>query len=386
MSFLRRLPLILRRIPPLLRRLVLLWRYLAMRVPTTRRMSRSARTVNAALATLLLAGALVSYRTVSVADTSTTGSGVIRAGLVTRGTVISTVSTAGTVQSGSMANVSFAGPGTVTEIDVKVGDAVKKDQVLAKINAAPAQEQLSAAQATLASAQQSLAQVKASTRDPATIAFAEAQVTTARNNVNAAQRAVTGATLTAPTDGTVIAINGTVGSLSTALTPVSGGATPGDTPFIQLADLTKLQISAAFPEADAIRLKTGLPATVTWVALSGSRAEGKVTAIAPAATTQNNVNSYTVVVTLDRVPDGARIGQTVNVTVAAARVDDVVRAPVSGVRDSGQQQTVEVIRADGRRETRTVTVGLRGDDFVEIQSGLAPGEQVTLGRGSRGAG
>jgi macrolide-specific efflux system membrane fusion protein len=396
MSFLRRLPLILRRIPPLLRRLSLLLQRLSLQVPDARRMSRPALAINAILVTLLLGGVLISYRTVAVADTATTDSGTAGTSLVTKGQVLSTVTAGGTVQSASMANVSFTTPGTVTEINVKIGDTVTKDQVLAKISSAPAQEQLSAAQATLSSAQQSLTRVRASTSDATTIAFAQAQVTSAQNSVNAAQRAVNGTTLTAPMDGTVIAVNGTVGNWSNGGTvgdastsgaaKGSGGSSSG-TALIQIADLTKMQISASFPEVDAIRLNTNQSAMVTWAALSRAQAAGRVTTVSPAATTQNNLNSYAVIVGLDWMPDGIRIGQTVTVTVTVAQADGVVRVPVAAVRANGQLHTAEVVLADGKRETRAVELGVQGDQFVEIRSGLNPGEQVALNRGgTRGNG
>src|SRR5207248_7966126 len=120
-------------------------------------------------------------------------------------------------------------------------------------------------------------------------------------------------------------------------------------------------------------------ATVVWNALSGARATGKVATIAPTATTQNNVNSYAVTVTLDTLPDGVRLGQTTTVSVVVAQSDgDVVRVPVAAVRTAGNLHTVDVIAADGSRQTRRVQVGVQGDQFVEISSGVSPGEQVAL--------
>jgi macrolide-specific efflux system membrane fusion protein len=393
MSFLRRLPLILRRIPPLLRRLSLLLRRLSPQVPIPRRMSRQAQVVNAILVALLLVGVMLSYRTVAVADTATTDSATARSSLVTKGQVTATVSAIGTVQSAAMANLSFAAPGTVTEINVKIGDAVKKDQVLAKINSAEAQDQLSAAQSNLTSAQQSLTRVRSTTTDASTIAFAQAQVTSAQSNVNAAQRAVNGTTLTAPIDGTVIAVNGTVGTSWNGATSGNGSTTDGQAtstssggaPFIQIADLTKLQVSASFPEVDAVKIKADQRVTVTWAALTQARAAGRVATVAPAARNQNNVNSYPVAVNLDWLPEDIRIGQTVTIAVAVADVDGVARVPVTAVRSQGSQHLAEVLRPDGKRETRVVEVGVQGDDFVEIRSGLALDEQVVLNRGgSRG--
>jgi macrolide-specific efflux system membrane fusion protein len=138
-----------------------------------------------------------------------------------------------------------------------------------------------------------------------------------------------------------------------------------------------MQVSASFAEADATKLKADQAATVTWAALSGARATGKIATIAPTATTQGSVNSYAVTVSLDTRPDGIRIGQTVTVTVTVAQVDNAVRVPAAAVRGTGQRHTVDVVHA-GTHETRQVEVGVQGDQFVEITSGLAVGEQVAL--------
>lgn len=388
-------------------------------------MSRPTLLVNAALVVLLLVGGFFSYRTIAVADAATTSSGTARAVPVTMGTVTSSVSASGTVQSASTANANFVTSGTVTEVDVKVGDTVTAGQVLAKVNPTSAQEQLNAAQANLTSAQQSLSRAQsATTVDAATVAAAQAQVTTAQNNVNSAQRAVDGTTLTAPMAGTVVAVNGTVGGSSggssgsgsngssgtgSSGTGSSGGgagnggagnggggnggagnggasgnssssssSSSTGTGFIQLADLTKMQVSANFAEADATKLKTDQTATVTWAALSGARATGKIATIAPTATTQNNVNSYAVTVSLDTLPTGIRIGQTVTVLVTVAQADNVLRVPAAAVRGTGQRHTVEVVDAAGKQQVRAVQVGVQGDLFVEITSGLQVGDRVTL--------
>src|SRR5262245_8179090 len=63
--------------------------------------------INAVLGVLLLVGALLSYRTVAVADSAPTGTSATRAVAVTLGQVTSTVSASGTVQSASTAGAAF---------------------------------------------------------------------------------------------------------------------------------------------------------------------------------------------------------------------------------------------------------------------------------------
>jgi Cu/Ag efflux protein CusF len=54
----------------------------------------------------------------------------------------------------------------------------------------------------------------------------------------------------------------------------------------------------------------------------------------------------------------------------------VLTVPTSAVIDSGARQIVLVQLAQGRFEPRTVTLGVRGNDYVEVLTGIAEGEQV----------
>ena len=89
-------------------------------------------------------------------NSSTTSSGALRTSTVALGTVQSSVSASGNVSAATSASVGFGTSGTLTAVDVAVGDRVKAGQVLAKIDPATAQTTLEAAQANLAQAQSAL--------------------------------------------------------------------------------------------------------------------------------------------------------------------------------------------------------------------------------------
>lgn len=343
--------------------------------------------INAGLAVAAVGGGLWAYQIVSgpataAAQTSTT----TRVVAATQGTVSQTVSASGSVASASTANANFTTSGTVTEVGVKVGDVVTKGQVLAKVDPTAAQATLDTAKANLTAAKAALTRAENNNADDATIASAEAQVATAQANVTSAQQTVNGTVLTAPIAGTVTAVNGAVGSSSGSSSASSGGTggttggsttSSGSSGFIQLADLTKLQINASFAESDATKLKAGQVANITWSALSGTRATGKVGTVSPTATTSNNVNSYAVVIGLDSVPEGVRLGQSTTAVVTIAEAENVVRIPTAALRTAGGLRTVEV-QVNGQTEVRTVEVGITGGQFVEITSGLAAGDQVLI--------
>ncbi|MFC0029241.1 efflux RND transporter periplasmic adaptor subunit [Micromonospora chaiyaphumensis] len=361
------------------------------RLPSVR---RPAVLVNAVLGVAIAAGGTWAYTIfVKPESSAAAGSAGTRTVAVAQGRVTSTVSASGTVRSAVTASAEFATAGTVSEIRVKVGDVVKKGAVLARVDPSSAKRQLTAAEANLDAAEAALDRATDADSDTTD---AEAQVTSAELAVEEAQEAVDGSVLKAPMAGTVVAVNGSVGgssgggssgssngssggsapsgSTNSSSTSSSSGSSGG---FIELADLNRLEVSASVAEADATKLKVGQAATVTWNALAGATATGKLTSIDPNASTSNNVVTYGVVFSLDRLPDGVRAGQTVEVSATVGQVDDVVYVNSAALTTVGNRHTVTVLQ-NGRQVTRTVEVGLTGDQAVEITSGLEVGEQVVL--------
>jgi len=95
------------------------------------------------------------------------------------------------------------------------------------------------------------------------------------------------------------------------------------------------------------------------------------------ATTSNNVNSYAVVITLDSLPEAVRLGQSTTAVVTVAEAQNVLRIPSTALRTAGGQRTVTV-QANGVNEDRQVEVGITGGGFVEVKTGLKPGDQVVI--------
>jgi macrolide-specific efflux system membrane fusion protein len=361
--------------------------------------------VNLVLGVLILAGGGFAYA--SVADNGTTntantaGSGIrvpVRAQTVTQ-----TASAAGTVASSDVVTANFTTSGTVTAIYVKLGQAVTKGEELARIDATDADEQLTTAKDNLTAADDSLTRAQDS-KDTTAIDSAQLQVDSAQDAVTSAQAAVDGVVLKAPISGTIIAQNGTVGasngssgsaggsgsgsaaggSGSGSGTGSAGGpgsssssSTSSGSGFMQIANLGKMEVDADFAEADATKLTTGMPARVTWNALTGATATGKVTSIDPTATTSNNVVSYGVVVDLMTLPKGIRIGQSTNVVVTTATKANVLAVPSAAVTGAGASGIVTVY-ANGTTHRQLVGIGLVGDTLTEITSGLQAGDEVVL--------
>ncbi|WP_203914380.1 efflux RND transporter periplasmic adaptor subunit [Rhizocola hellebori] len=333
-----------------------------------RSMRNRTTVINIVLAVLLAAGIVAAYFMVTGGQSeANAGTGNVRTVAVSVGTVTATVATDGTIESAATMAADFATAGTVNAINVKIGDLVTAGQVLATVDPTDVKAELDAAKRNLNSAEDAL--------DRATgdaVNNAKNQVDQAETTVAAAQRKVDGTQLKAPMAGTVVALNGTVGGKSTA----TGSASSGTANFLQIADLTKLQVKATLPEADATRIKPGQVGAVTWNALSSARAKATVTTLSPTPSS-GNVITYPLTATLDTVPEGARLGQSVRLTITVDEVADAINVPTAAVTSVAGRNIVTVV-ANGKQEVRAVQIGLKGDSATVILEGLQAGEQVVL--------
>lgn len=343
-------------------------------------MRRRTLIVNIVLGALLVTGGVAAYLMVTGDRQPATASSV-RTVAVQQGTVTSTVSADGTVGSANSMSADFVTSGRITAINVKLGDVVAVGTVLASVDATEPNAELATAKKNLTAAKDALSRADANGKSQA-----QNQVDQMKSAVDAAQRKVDGTVLKAPMAGTIVAINGAVGGQSSSTGQAGGqgsSGTSGGTSFVQLADLTKLQVNATVPEADATRLKNDQAATITWNALANTTATGKVTSVSPTSSGSGNVVSYPIVVALDKIPDRVKLGQSVKLTVTVEQVEDAIYVPNAAVRSTGGRALVTVV-ANGKQEARVVQIGLKGDNFTVVTEGLNVGEQVVLATATTG--
>ncbi|MEO5874310.1 MAG: efflux RND transporter periplasmic adaptor subunit [Streptosporangiaceae bacterium] len=330
--------------------------------------------VNGTLGVLLTGGVGLAY--LSLGDDGGDGSAsASRTVAVARGDLVSSVSAAGSIASARSRSLNFTATGTVAKIYVRAGQKVRKGQKLARLDQTEAQENVNATRAAY----------NAAAEGDLTKAQDYASYVQARNAYNGALRTIDATVLHAPFAGTVTAVNGTVGqspsSGSTASTGTSAGTTASTTAagsgFIDLADLSKVEVEGDFTEADTTKIKVGQAATVTFDALTGITAAGRVTGISSVPTTTNNVVSYTATIALKSRPGQVRLGQTATVAVTVSRASNALYVPAAAVTTAGGQSTVTVLR-DGAPVVQVVQIGVSGDLGTEIKSGLEEGEEVRI--------
>jgi RND family efflux transporter MFP subunit len=268
----------------------------------------------------------------------------------------------------------------VKSVAVKVGETVKKGAPLAVGDTTDLKAQLAAATSSRRSAQISLllANTALTTATDAAntdqirqakigVYSAEAQLSQARTTENDLKAQIAQATLTAPIDGIVSAVNIVAGA----------DAPSGDAIVI---DAQSYEVTADVVESDISSMTLGQPATVTVAAL-GASAEGTVTAIGRTSTTSSSTSvvSYPVTVGLTTPPTGLMPGMTADVTITTASVANVLTVPSEALAGTAGNYTVRTLSAAGVPVSRPVTVGLVTSTVAEIKTGLTAGEAVVTG-------
>lgn len=181
------------------------------------------------------------------------------------------------------------------------------------------------------------------------------------------------ARITAPTAGVIIRRGVEEGETVVGGTSAFGGGTE----LFTIADLSSLRVKAAVNEVDIGKVAPGDSVALTVDAFPGDTAFGIVRLVPPAARLQDRVRVFDVEIA---VRGGARIlrpGMTANVRIAGPTRDNVVRAPVEAVFLSEGHPIVYKL-VNGRPERTPVTLGLGDLSYVEILSGVAPGDSVAL--------
>jgi HlyD family secretion protein len=169
-----------------------------------------------------------------------------------------------------------------------------------------------------------------------------------------------------------------------------GGPVSSGTPIVTVVDVARLGLSANVDETDVLLVKVGGGATVELDAAAGATYEAKVTAIdlLPTTSAQGGV-SYRVRLDLGagEAADGSkaptpRPGMSAVVRLRVREADDAVTVPASAVVDSGGQDAVWAVRG-GKAERVPVTLGVQGEDVVQVTTGLQDGQRIVVSGADR---
>jgi HlyD family secretion protein len=280
-----------------------------------------------------------------------------RTAAVERGEIRTAISATGTLSATATVDVGTQVSGILQTVGVDFNDAVKKDEVIARIDPSTFQARLAQAAATLASARASLNEAQAAAKNAeadyirkadlakrqlvsrtdadsalaardqarARIVSANANVQQQVANVDSARLDLEKTVIRSPVDGVVI---------QRAVEPGQTVAASLQTPVLfQIAgDLSQMEIVLAIDEADIGQVKDGQPVKFTVDAFPDRNLRGKVKQVRLAATNTSNVITYPVVVTVENDDQSLLPGMTANAEIEISNRQNVLSIPNAALR------------------------------------------------------
>jgi HlyD family secretion protein len=315
---------------------------------------------------------------------------------VSRGDIIESVGSTGTVQPVTTVQVGSQVSGNILWLGADFNSIVKKDQVIAKLDPSLTQAALDQSSANLAQARANLAKsqsdldrmkvllldaqqkytrakelfdkqlttqsdletaktnvdsAQASLKSQeATIKQTEAAVTQSEAQVNTQKVNLDHTIITAPIDGIV-----TQRSVDVGQTVNAGLSAP--TLFVLAADLTKMQVSANIDESDVGKIRPGQRVTFRVDAYPTDSFEGIVTQVRLQPVVQSNVTTYGTIINVPNPELKLKPGMTANLKVEIHKRADVLRVPAAALRF---RPTTEMFAALNEPVPPEALVGGRG--------------------------
>ncbi|KGQ29738.1 ABC transporter substrate-binding protein [Gallibacterium genomosp. 2] len=327
-----------------------------------------------------------------------------------------TVVATGTVRSSNRVEVGARVSGKVEKILVKLGQKVKKGELIAELDSITQENTLNSAQAQLAAykAQLVAAQTayrvansnfqriaklykrKASSLDDyenaqnnldsakANVEQIQAQIKQSEIEVNTAATNLNYTKITSPIDGTVISIPVSVGQTVNA-----NQTTPT---IIQVADLDTMLIKPEISEGDITKIKPGMKVQFTTLAEPDEIYQAEIASVDPALTTltdneysesvsDTNAIYYYANVLVPNPEHKLQIGMTTQNTIITAQKQHVLVVPTLAIQKRNGQNSVQILDGDKVVE-KIVQIGLHDDINTEILSGLNEGDKVIISQSS----
>ncbi|HET6349482.1 MAG TPA: efflux RND transporter periplasmic adaptor subunit [Candidatus Krumholzibacteria bacterium] len=350
------------------------------------------------------------------------------------------ITASGEIQPKRRVNVSAQAIGKVTKLAVKEGDHVKKGDFLLEIDAETYQSSVDQLQAAVRGAAASVDLETASLRKArddyqraqqlfdkgfmsdtdmrdakASLDMAEARAKSAneslieaRASLQKAQHELRQMRITAEMTGVITALNVEEGESA-----IMGTINNPGTVLLTIADLSEIEAEVRVDETEVVMVKPGQPAVVRLDASPDTTFKGVVTEVGNSAIRtqaglgQESVDFKVVVALKDSIP-AVRPGLSASVDITVATENNVLAVPIQSltVRDEarlrrerahgkkqkgaeaadtsstpGKPKDIEgvFVVENGVAHFRPVRVGIAGQSYFVVKSGLTKGEQVVSG-------
>jgi len=295
--------------------------------------------------------------------------------------------------------------GKIAELPVDIGDQVKKDQLLCRLDDTDLQSerdsQVSQIAGTKLQIDAAALQVEKTHREyernkqlldnhlisqeifdnsRTEYDLAKNQNDMARNALERAEKAlkiiedkISKTRILAPFDCTVLTRPVSLGQTVSGAAGFNSG-----TEVMTIANLNDMIISAHINQADVTRMKNGQLVEIQVESVPGLRMGGHVERIAPQAIIKNGIKGFSARIVIDKIDPRVRPGMTSILSIPVASVENAMSVPLSAVFTEKGERFVYVKSTEEKFERRPVQIGISDYSFAEVQKGLTNGEIVAL--------
>ena len=231
------------------------------------------------------------------------------------------------------------------------------------LNVEQKQKQLIIAQANLTQAEENLADMQDSAGNvelaSLQVDLKQLEVASAQNSLDRALERLDTATMVAPFNGIVVAVNIEAGQDVNANQKV-----------MELVNPSIVDVRARLDEIDISQVKQGQQATVSLDALPEIEITGEVYSIATIAQAQSGVVTYPITIRLVVPADvQLREGMSATASIIVERADNVLLVPNQAISGSFEKPIVTVMVNDETLQ-RAVTLGISDGLWTEVIAGL----------------
>lgn len=293
----------------------------------------------------------------------------------------------GTAQTDKIINLSFRSSGILSVLNIKLGQKVKKGQLLAKLDNVQARlsyeqsiTQLNSASSQMNTAKLSFNRTRSlyekgsaslSDFESAKNAHQTAieSYKSAKRGVELQEEQINYGYLYAPANGVIAAIS----------TELDENVSTGQNIAILNAG-TDMEIALGLPESIINAVEENMEVTVDFTAVPDKTFKGKVTEVSPAV--DQNTATYPVKITLKNPSSAIKSGMAANVTFDLGHADlahPKMVVPTHAVGEDSKGRFVFVIKeAEGTAKVvkTYVTIGELAAEGFEIKSGLSKGQKI----------
>ena len=333
-----------------------------------------------------------------------------------KGNIRSVVSASGEVCAQDLVDVGAQVSGQIKKLYVRVGDVVKKGDMIAEIDSVKQENEISKQKAQLLIHEANLAATKISVQNAktkynrelklykksatsleavenakntaalqeASLKQLEAQIEQTKLALNTAETDLGYTKITAPIDGTIVSV------------PVEEGKTVNSNQsaptIVKIANLTKMEIKMEVAEGDISKIKKGMKVEYTILSDLKNVKTAEVSIIDPGLTSlsdgsydktssggsSSSAVYFYVKVFVDNSDDFLKIGMTTENSIIVNQKEDAYYLPTSALKRDRKGDFVFVLKEDNTIEKQYVTTGISDDINTEILEGITQNDTVVL--------